>query len=444
MEERYNWSWVEEQVAGTIAAWGECGLRGWESGQRFSREEQKRREKGYDDGLRAVEREARKNPRTRAERLGAQRRVVEVFPGFAAVALGLEGDAVALLTDGFLPVGTQLARWARRFDPELTTQDLIQACRNAWTACGLQPLMGKAMRLTPSIVGYSLLYPYSDNYLDHLGISKAEKLEFSARFRERLRGNGAAARNRHEAAVWAMVELVEEEFPREEFPRVYECLLGIHQAQELSLAQVKGNLRFDERELLRISCAKGGTSVLADACLVRGWMTEEESLLGFEWGVLLQLGDDLQDVGEDLRHGAATLFTQAARRGERLDGLVMQLLNLSDRVAGRMEGMPGGTAALKELLRMSWRNLILMAVAGAREFFSRGLLAELEESSPFRFDFLRSRQKRLMGRRGLYGVLFEAFLEAGDGELDGLPVPGGSQAPTAGPGIPRLLAGSIA
>jgi hypothetical protein len=173
-------------------------------------------------------------------------------------------------------------------------------------------------------------------------------------------------------------------------------------------------------------------------------MTEEESLLGFEWGALLQLGDDLQDVGEDLRHGAATLFTQAARRGERLDGLVMQLLNLSDRVAGRMEGMPGGTAALKELLRMSWRNLILMAVAGAREFFSRGLLAELEESSPFRFDFLRSRQKRLMGRRGLYGVLFEAFLEAGDGELDGLPVPGGSQAPTAGPGIPRLLAGSIA
>jgi hypothetical protein len=293
-------------------------------------------------------------------------------------------------------------------------------------------------------VGYSLLYPYSDNYLDHLGISKAEKLEFSARFRERLRGDGAAARNRHEAAVWAMVELVEEEFPREEFPRVYECLLGIHQAQELSLAQVKGNLRFDERELLRISCAKGGTSVLADACLVRGWMTEEESLLGFEWGALLQLGDDLQDVGEDLRHGAATLFTQAARRGERLDGLVMQLLNLSDRVAGRMEGMPGGTAALKELLRMSWRNLILMAVAGAREFFSRGLLAELEESSPFRFDFLRSRQKRLMGRRGLYGVLFEAFLEAGDGELDGLPVPGGSQAPTAGPGIPRLLAGSIA
>ena len=53
-------------------------------------------------------------------------------------------------------------------------------------------------------------------------------------------------------------------------------------------------------------------------------------------------------------------------------GLVMQLLNLSDRVAARMEAMPGGTAALKDLLRMSWRNLILMAVAGAQEFLHRG------------------------------------------------------------------------
>ena len=36
-------------------------------------------------------------------------------------------------------------------------------------------------------------------------------------------------------------------------------------------------------------------------------MNEEESRLGFEWGALLQLGDDLQDVREDLRRGSATL-----------------------------------------------------------------------------------------------------------------------------------------
>jgi hypothetical protein len=425
MDDIYNWRWVEEQVEETIATWKGCGLRPWAGGPRFSRAEQKQREKGYDDGLRAVEREAKKAPRTKAERLAAQRRIVETFPQFAAIALGLEGEAIGLLNDGFLPIGTQLARWARAFDPTLATEDLIQACRNAWTACGLQPLMGERMGLTPSIVGYSLLYPYSDNYLDHLGISRAEKLEFSARFRDRLRGDRLASRNAHEASVWAMVGLVEDEFPRMIYPQVFDCLLAIHRAQELSIAQMKGAGDCTDAELLQISCAKGGTSVLADACLVRGWMNEDESRLGFEWGALLQLGDDLQDVREDLARGSATLFSRAVARGEKLDGLVMQLLNFSDRVSERMERMPHGTAALKGLLRMSWRNLILMAVGNAQEYFSKALLRELEASSPFRFDFLRARSKRLMGRQGLYGVLIDAFMEVGEGDAEGLPVAAG-------------------
>ena len=52
--------------------------------------------------------------------------------------------------------------------------DVVQACRNAWTVCGIQPLVG-IMRMTPAIVGYSLLYPYRDNYLDDEGISTQRK-----------------------------------------------------------------------------------------------------------------------------------------------------------------------------------------------------------------------------------------------------------------------------
>lgn len=425
MQESYNAHWVEGQVEQTIAAWEECGARPWTGGPQLSPREQKRREKGYDDGLCAVEREAKRAPRNREGRLAAQRRVVAVFPQFAVIALDLEGEAIDLLSGGFLPVGTQLARWARRFDPGLSPADVIQASRNSWTACGLQALLGEPMRLTSSILGYSLLYPYSDNFLDQPGLAKREKLAFSARFRQRLRGEVLDPRSSHEAAVWAMVQLIEDEYPRVAFPRVFESLLAIHEAQERSLFQLSAGTACDTRELLRISFAKGGTSVLADACLVRGWLSAEESRLAFEWGALLQLGDDLQDLREDLRRGSATLFTRAVNSGEPLDMLVIQLLNLSDRVAARMEQMPAGSAALKDLLRMSWRNLILMAVAGVREYCSRALLAELEASSPFRFGFLRRRQKRMAGRRGLYALLFDAFMEAGAGDLDRLPGPEG-------------------
>ena len=133
---------------------------------RFSPADQERKEDAYDEALRTVEREAKQARRSGANRIAAQRRIVAVFPPFASIALGLENDAVHLLTDGFLPTGTQFAQWARRFDSGLTMADTIQACRNAWTVCGIQPLLGDRMRMTPSILGYSLLYPYSDNYLD--------------------------------------------------------------------------------------------------------------------------------------------------------------------------------------------------------------------------------------------------------------------------------------
>lgn len=424
MERSYSWAWVESQVSATVGEWHGCaGEARRPAGPRFSPDEQQRRENAYDEAVQAVEREAKHARRGGRERAEAQKRILAVFPRFATVALGLEDEAVHMLTDGFLPIGTQFARWARRFDPDLPMTDVVQACRNAWTVCGMQPLLGDRMQMTAAIIGYSLLYPYSDNYLDDERISTARKLEFSARFRDRLCGLQIAPRDRHEKAVWAMVALIEEQYPRRQYPRVYESLLAIHQAQENSLAQLRRNAKVDEASLLRLSCAKGGTSVLADACLCHGFLNEAEARFAFDWGVLLQLGDDLQDVDEDLGHGSATLFTQAVLAGIPLDQLVRQLLVFSEHVADQADALTHGDPALKRLLRMSWRSLILMAVARSYRFFTQSFLAEMERASPFRFRFQRARHKRLSGRRGLYRVLFDSFLESAEADLTLLPCP---------------------
>jgi hypothetical protein len=361
-------------------------------------------------------------PRTRAARLERQNRIVASFARFSATALDLDEKTIKLLTDDFLPVGTRLARWARQFDPSLGMADIIQACRNAWTACGLQPLLGERVGITPSILGYSLLYPYSDNYLDREDISAEAKLHFSERFRNRLLGEKLSAQDDREAALWALVRLIEDQYPRARYPQVFECLLAIHRAQEESIAQLRSCNHFLDTEVLRMSCAKGGSSVLADACLAHGGLSAEESRFSFEWGVLLQLGDDLQDVREDMRRGSVTLFSRAALLGRPLDGLVIQLLNFSEQVGDRMDQLPNGTGMLKKLLRMSWQSLIIGAVANSHEYFSPGFLDEAERWSPFRFEFLRTRNKRLTSRQGLYALLFEAFLEAGEGDDSELPL----------------------
>lgn len=40
-----------------------------------------------------------------------------------------------------------------------------------------------------------------------------------------------------------------------------------------------------DADVLRLTCAKGGSSALADACLIRGWLNEQESRFSFDQGV---------------------------------------------------------------------------------------------------------------------------------------------------------------
>jgi hypothetical protein len=417
--ETYDWAWVETQADQTAEVWREsAGIidkRGDAGGLRSSVEEQRANQVAYDEALREVE-EALRGP-------GAQDRIVEAFARFSSKALGLDAESTAVLTDGFMPAGVSLAQWARAFDPDLSMAGIIQAARNAWTACGLQPLLGVPLALTPSILGYSLLYPYSDNFLDDEEVSDDRKLRFSRRFRRQLLGEMLAPEDDRERRVWALIALVETEYPRALFPNVFECMLAIHRAQERSVAQVRKGRSYSDDECLRVSCAKGGSSVLADGCLAYGSMTPQESRFAFEWGVLLQLGDDLQDVREDLRHGSVTLFSRAVAEGRALDGLTMQLLQFSEHVGRRMAELPGGSAAFKGLLAMSWKSLIVGAVADSHEYFSAPFLREAEPFSPFGFDFLRARKDRLASRQGMHAKLFGALLGSQRDFNDGLPAP---------------------
>ena len=95
-----------------------------------------------------------------------------------------------------------------------------------------------------------------------------------------------------------------------------------------------------------------------------------------------------------------------------------------------MDHLPNGSQAFKKLLRMSWRSLIIGAVANSHEFFSPAFIDQAERWSPFRFAFLRARSQRLKSRQGLYATLFEAFLEPRESGYGELPLP------AAGPGCP--------
>ena len=373
--------------------------------------EQMRRERALDGRLVEIDRELRKTARAPAVAERTIANVTSLFVDVSADALNIDDpDVQHILRNGFSQIGRELARQARRLDPIVSMIDILQAARNAWTACGLQMLLGRPVQLTPAIFAYSMLYPYSDNYLDDAAVTRKEKLSFSERFRERLAGNCMEPANGREEIIWRLIGLIEGEYPRARFPRVYASLLAIHHAQEESLRQLH-TLPKDKIDPAALTIEKGGTSVLADAYLAAGDLTQAEAQFAFNWGVVLQLGDDLQDLYSDKARGSLTLFTSAAASGT-LDEVTNRTLHFFQEVMTQMEGLSKASLSLKELLAGSSRLLLIRSAANAPEAYSTEYLCKLEKYSPFRFDFLREREQRFLRRRRSYARLFEQVVSA--------------------------------
>jgi hypothetical protein len=371
-------------------------------GPSYHREEQAAREALFDRALDGIEARVFDTGPERDGLIGAVTRL-------ACSALDIADDQTeTLLRDDFSAVARDLATLARRFDPAVTTDDILQACRNAWTACGLQALLGEPPRLTPAIFAYSMLYPYSDNYLDDKNISPAAKLRFSSRFRRRLTGDELPPASARESIIWRLVSLIEDQWPRTDFPGVYDCLLAIHHAQERSLQQQRVPW-ISNTNLVRLSFAKGGASVLADAFLATGSLTKAERRFAFGWGVLLQLGDDLQDLKSDRERGFHTIFSRVAGKVP-LDELTTRALWFASRVMGAMDGLPNGPEHLKELLRKNSISLLIAAAGEYPELYSETYLRELERYSPLRFAFLKSGKERAARWLGPDTQLIEELL----------------------------------
>jgi hypothetical protein len=142
-------------------------------------------------------------------------------------------------------------------------------------------------------------------------VPQSSKLAFSNRFRHRLQGRVVVPVGDREAIIWRLVEFIENQYPRSQWPHVYTSLLNIHRAQENSICKLRADSAPPHVDVLRFSFEKGGASVLADAWLAAGSLSQEEARIAFDWGVLLQLIDDLQDMQQDLRRGNLTIYTQS-------------------------------------------------------------------------------------------------------------------------------------
>ena len=310
-----------------------------------------------------------------------------------------EGNVDLFFTEAAFEATRQFIRKARTFEPKISEQDLFQALRNLWVIHSVQLLLDGPITLSPATFAYSMLYPWTDNYLDDPLVGAGAKTEFGHWLTSRLEGSEGGLSDSRAVQVGDLIGLIESDYPRDLYPEVYLSLQAIHNAQMASLRQQGPNEIVGTQQLLRVTFAKGGASVLADAYLIRGHLSTQEADFMFGYGVLLQLMDDLQDLPDDLVKKHSTMLTQCATRGT-LDEVVSKLWCF---VTNQLRCPRGFAAAqgvgITRLIQANCKLILLQAVARDSHFYTNGFLAKLESHSPFRFEFLREREKSFAEER---------------------------------------------
>lgn len=389
----------------------------WESetsmpdiGPTYLLEEQENREACLLNFQNALNSEIESPPQSESACKAAQEHILSSFRVFAQTALDFDDSQMeVLLTRGFTEAAGDFVRVARSFDPLLSDEDISQAIRNAVTMNSLQLLLGRSVQLTPALFGYSMLYPYTDNYLDDPGIPAEVKMDFNKRFGQRLAGEDIAPANTQELTIFNLVNIIEYQYSRVRYPQVYDSLLAIHRAQTESLKLLHPNLSPYEVDVLGISIAKGGSSVLADGTLVSGSLTKSQAEFFYGYGAFLQIEDDLQDVRQDLRDGILTVFSQTAERWP-LDAITNRTFHFGGDVLKLLQTFDTpGLVPFKELMRRSATLLLLEAAGRAEQFYSSDYLQKLETHSPFRFSSLRNSLKKAVHQSEMVVRFAQAF-----------------------------------
>lgn len=335
-------------------------------------------------------------PEEEEQRKHWKKRVEGLIEEFAANSdlISME-DKNILLNQGLPKITEQFVEEAKSFNPNMRIEDIGQAMRNVWIMNIVQMLLGKKAEFTQAIFGYSMLYPYTDNYLDDTEISTEEKIEISNRFEKRLKGEHIVANNSYEESLFELVSRIEGQYSRLEYSEVFESLLGIHYGQKKSLLQQGRKSGPYERDILGISFEKGGISVLADAYLVNGKLTREEASFFFGYGVLLQICDDLQDAMEDLKNNHMTIISQVAKKWP-LDNITNGLINFTLNHIDSVQCFEcDNIVQLKELIRKNCLQLILFAIAKNKSLYSRKYFKDIENYFPYRTKYMNGFYKKL-------------------------------------------------
>ncbi len=290
----------------------------------------------------------------------------------------------------------------RGFDEALEPEQIWQAMRNYFIYGMIVEMQGGEQNADDPILAYSLLYPYTDNYIDDKKISREKKAQYNRMIGRKLKGEAVEPGNRLEEKTCRLLDMILSAYEGEAKNKVVSVLLQLLEAQSCSIGQMKQDI--EEERILEISIRKGGSSVLADYLFATEDWREQEEKFCLKFGFILQLVDDLQDIEEDEKAGSHTLMTNAAKE-KRLEEQVNRLLWF---IWSEINAFVPKNPRLKEFVLKNCIEISILSASAAgsagggsrKVFFPEGYLKALEPYLPVSIEFIK-RMKIQKKRNGM-------------------------------------------
>jgi hypothetical protein len=302
--------------------------------------------------------------------------------------IGLHNSVDHRTIDAFLEELKEFLRHVRSFSPELAFYDIGQAIRNYIVYIMFKEIIQVKSDFDIAGFGYSMLYPFTDNYIDSQSTSEQEKKEYNQIIRDKIEGKEVRPKSEHQFKTCELLQYIESKYPRETDSTIFQLLLMMLEAQEYSLRQDNKNFLLTDEDRLDISLYKGGISVLVDRYIASDKLAEEDIFFYLGMGFFLQLADDLQDIREDSISGHQTIFTSNLNC-EQEELLVNKLLQFIHQIA---EQYHAKNEPFKDFIIYSCYQLIFSSVIGSKEFFSEEYLKQIERYLPVTYPFLEKMQ----------------------------------------------------
>lgn len=311
--------------------------------------------------------------------------------------LGLQDAMPSREIDEFYMEIKDFLKRVRRFSPEMTFYDIGQAIRNYIVYAVFKKIHRMKSAYCEAAFGYSMLYPFTDNYIDSATLSEVQKQDYNKLIRHKLEGKPVHPKALHHRKTCDLLQAIEDSYSRAENSTIFSLLLMMLEAQEESLRQQKKGVGLSMDERLNISLYKGGVSVLIDRFLINKELSEADLKFYLGYGLFLQLADDLQDIGEDSRKSWQTLFTFDLSSAQE-EKIVNQMLNFIQKLTKEYQAE---NETFKNFILSNCYLLILTSLAGSKEYFSQEYLDKMEAYLPITYSFYEHFQNNRIENKDL-------------------------------------------